>query len=101
MKIFAQNFNIESPHYSSIREWLERIGLYELNREKEKLQDWIYVVADNGSNLRKGIKLYQENHQQVIYTYDVTHGMANLLKKDLEIAQDFQDFLADCHRCKQ
>ena len=173
MKIFAENFNIESPHYSSIREWLERIGLYELNREKQQLQDWIYVVdltlelgqekalviygiteeswqsqvlkegralkhtdgeilsievtksatgewiheileelsiqvgiprqivADNGSNLRKGIKLYQEHHQQVIYTYDVTHGMANLLKKELETAQDFQDFLADCHRCKQ
>ena len=44
MKIFAENFNIESPHYSSIREWLERIGLYELNREKQQLQDWIYVV---------------------------------------------------------
>ncbi len=27
--------------------------------------------------------------------------MANLLKKQLEIAQDFQDFIADCHRCKQ
>ncbi len=173
MKIFAQNFNLESPHYSTIRQWFGRIGLYELNREKEKLQDWIYVidltlelgqekalviygiteeswqsqvlkegralkhtdgeilsievtksatgewiheilealsiqvgiprqiVADNGSNLRKGIKLYQENHQQVIYTYDVTHGLANLLKKELEIAQKFQDFWADCHRCKQ
>ena len=173
MKIFAQNFNLESPHYSTIRQWLGRIGLYELNREKEKLQDWIYVidltlelgqekalviygiteeswqsqvlkegralkhtdgeilsievtksatgewihgileelsikvgiprqiVADNGSNLKKGIKLYQNNHQQVIYTYDVTHGMANLLKKELDICQDFQDFLADCHRCKQ
>ena len=173
MKIFSQSFKIESPHYSTIRQWLGRIGLYELNREKEKLQDWIYIVdltlelgrekalvvygiseklwqaqvlkegralthtdgeilgievtesatgewiqevleklstkvgiprqivADNGSNLKKGIKLYQKNHQQVIYTYDVTHGMANLLKKELVSCQDFQDFLADCHRCKQ
>ena len=44
MKIFAQNFNIESPHYSTIRQWLGRIGLYELNREKEQLQDWICIV---------------------------------------------------------
>ncbi len=44
MKIFAQNFNLESPHYSTIRQWFGRIGLYELNREKEKLQDWIYVI---------------------------------------------------------
>ncbi len=173
MKIFAQNFNIESPHYSTIRQWLGRIGLYELNREKEQLQDWIcivdltlelgqekalviygiseeswqsqvlqegralkhtdgeilgieitraatgewiqgilselttkigiprQIVADNGSNLKKGIKLYQENHQQVIYTYDVTHAMANLLKNELVPSQDFQDFIADCHRCKQ
>jgi len=27
--------------------------------------------------------------------------MANLLKKELVSCQDFQDFLADCHRCKQ
>ena len=173
MAIFSQNFNLESPHYSTIRKWLGRIGLYELNREKEKRQDWIYVVdltlelgqekalviygisekswqsqvlkegralkhtdgeilrlevtksatgewikeilselttqvgiprqivADNGSNLKKGIKLYQENHQQVIYTYDVTHGMANLLKQELVPSQNFQDFLTDCHRCKQ
>ncbi len=44
MKIFAQNFNLESPHYSTIRQWFARVGLYELNREKEKLQDWIYVI---------------------------------------------------------
>ncbi len=173
MKILSQNFKTESPHYSTIRQWLGRIGLYELNRQKQQLQDWIYVVdltlelgrekalviygiseqiwqsqvlkegralkhtdgeilgievtqsatgewiqeillslttqvgiprqivADNGSNLKKGIKLYQEKHPQVMYTYDVTHGMANLLKKELVPAQDFQDFLADCHRCKQ
>ncbi len=173
LKIFSQSFKIESPHYSTIRQWLGRIGLYELNRKKEKLQDWIYIVdstlelgrekalvvygiseqlwqakvlkegralkhtdgeilgievtesatgewiqavlenltkkvgiprqivADNGSNLKKGIKLYQQKYQQVIYTYDVTHGMANLLKKELVSCQDFQDFLSDCHCCKQ
>ena len=44
LKIFSQSFKIESPHYSTIRQWLGRIGLYELNRKKEKLQDWIYIV---------------------------------------------------------
>lgn len=173
MNIFSQTFNIESPHYSTIRQWLGRIGLYELNRDKEKRQDWIYIVdstmelgeekaliiygiseqdwqsqllkegralkhtdgeilgievtksapgewireilekltlklgiprqivADNGSNLKKGIKLYQENYPQVIYTYDVTHAMANLLKKELVPSPSFQDFLADCNRGKQ
>jgi hypothetical protein len=173
MKIFSQTFKLESPHYSSIRRWLKRIGLSELNRGKEKREDWIYVVdstlelgqkralvvygiseeiwqshilkegralkhtdgeilaievtesatsewireilekltinlgitrqivADNGSNLKKGIKLYQENYQEVIYTYDVTCAMANLLKKELVSSANFQDFLADCSRGKQ
>jgi hypothetical protein len=173
MKIFSQSFKIESPHYSTIRQWLGRIGLYELKREKEKREDWIYIidltlelgkekalviygiseeiwqanilkeerglkhtdgeilaievtesatgewiqeilekltiklgtpcqiVSDNGSNLKKAIKLYQENHQEVIHTYDVTHAMANLLKKELVPSQIFQDFLTDCHQCKQ
>ena len=173
MNIFSQSFQIESPHYSSIRQWLGRVGLYELRRKKEKRPDWIYVVdstielgqekalviygiselnwqsqvlqqgralkhtdgeilaievtqsatgewvreilqqlslkvgipgqivADNGSNLKKGIKLYQQAHPQVIDTYDVTHAMANLLKKELVPGESFQDFLADCNRCKQ
>lgn len=154
MKILFQSSSIKSPHYSSIRQWVERIGLLELMRDKKR-DDWIYIVdltlqlgqekaliiygvseslwtnqilerggalrhtdgeilgievtesatgewiqemlekvtlqvgiplkivADSGSNLKKGIKLYQENYPQVIYTYDVTHAMANLLKKEL------------------
>jgi hypothetical protein len=59
------------------------------------------IVTDKGSNLQKGIKLYQENNQEVISTYDVTHAMANLLKKELVTDENYQDFLTDCHRCKQ
>lgn len=33
MKIFSQSFKIECPHYSTIRQWLGRIGLYELKRK--------------------------------------------------------------------
>lgn len=42
----------------------------------------VQIVADHGSDLKKGIKLYQQNHPEVIYTYDVTHGMALLLKHE-------------------
>lgn len=59
------------------------------------------IVTDKGSNLQKGIKLYQQNNPQVISTYDVTHAMANLLKKELVSSESYQNFLADCHRCKQ
>lgn len=33
MKIFSQSFKIECPHYSTIRQWLGRIGLYELKHK--------------------------------------------------------------------
>lgn len=173
MRIFSEGFSTEVPHYSTIRRWVERIGFYELNREKEKREDWIYImdltlelgrekalviygipedswqkivseerrclthtdgeilaieitesatsewiqqtlasltqtvgiprqiIADQGSNLKKGIQLYQESNPQVIYTYDVTHGMANLLKKELFSDEHFQLFCSDCHRSRQ
>ena len=172
MKILFQSSSIKPPHYSSIRQWVERIGLFELMRDKKR-DDWIYIVdltlqlgkekaliiygasesswtnqilgrggalrhtdgeilgievtesatgewiqemlekvtlrvgvplqiiADSGSNVKKGIKLYQENYPQVIYTYDVTHAMANLLKKELLPDEVFQSFLSDCHQCRQ
>jgi hypothetical protein len=173
MKILSQTISLETPHYSSIRNWLTRLGLYELKRPKEKREDWLYIVdltielgqkqalviygisqetwrekillegralkqtdgeilgleitesatgewiksvfekvtietgvplqiiADQGSNLKKGIQLYQQDHGQVIYTYDVTHGMANLLKQEFLADEVFQNFLADCHHCRQ
>ncbi len=36
MKIFSRSYLTDSPHYSSIRNWVGRIGLYELSRKKEK-----------------------------------------------------------------
>ena len=32
------------PSYSVIRQWLAKIGLYELERPKEKRDDWIWIV---------------------------------------------------------
>jgi hypothetical protein len=31
------------------------------------------IVSDKGSDLDKGIRLYQEKNLKVIHTYDVTH----------------------------
>lgn len=35
---------LEVPSFSIIRKWLGRIGLYELNREKEYRTDWIFII---------------------------------------------------------
>lgn len=173
MKLLSQSFSSQSPHYSSIRKWVGRMGLAELKREKEKREDWIFIIdltlelgrekaiviygiseqlwqekiwqeerglkhtdgeileikltetatgewiketledltlktgvprqilGDHGSNLKKGIELYRENDPEVIYTYDVTHGMANLLKKELVSSSVYQKFLLDCRQCRQ
>lgn len=44
MKILSRSYFPESPHYSSIRNWVGRIGLYELSRQKEKRDDWLFIV---------------------------------------------------------
>lgn len=44
LKLLSQDFEVGSPHFSSIRKWVARVGLYELNRPKEKREDWIFLV---------------------------------------------------------
>lgn len=162
-----------TPSFSSVRKWLGRVGVYELQRRKEYRQDWIFIIdltlelgsskglvilgvsqqhlveqvlpqeralehrdvellalevmqstqgklieekleeltkqvgqpvqilSDHGSDLKKGIELYQQKHQEVIYTYDVTHGMALLLKHELATDERYQSFLQQCHQCRQ
>ena len=161
------------PNFNTIRQWTLRLGLYELNRQKEYREDWIFIldmtielgaakcliilgiaqeklaniikqenrslqhedvevlsieildkspgtviaeklndlaervgtpmqiVSDRGSDIKKGIDLYRENNPQVIATYDVTHKMANILKRELLPDEIFQDFLRQCSLTRQ
>lgn len=163
----------KTPSFSSIRKWLGRIGIYELTREKERRDDWIFIVdftlelgkqkalvilgipqdnfveivannkkglshedvevlaieimnstrgeliekaldrvsekvgtpiqivADNSSDLARGIKLYSQKHPSLIYTHDVTHGMALLLKYQLDSDDRYQSFIQKCTVCRQ
>lgn len=172
-ELFAQLFNLPIPSYTSIRNWVFKLGLYELKKEKEYRADWIFIVdttlelgrakclvilginqekfiqictqqtrslehydvevlalevtecctgklveekltklssqvgipkqivADHGSDIKKGIELYQENHSEVIYTYDVTHQMANLLKSELSENKRYLEFIERCHITRQ
>ena len=156
-----------------IRKWLARIGIYQLTREKQYRDDWIFIVdftlelgkqkamvvlgvsqeyfneqviakkrglshpdmeilaleimtstkgeiilskleqiskkvgvpvqivADHGSDLACGIKLYQKNHPGIIYTHDVTHAMALILKSRLNNDERYQSFVKQCNLCRQ
>jgi hypothetical protein len=173
LRLFSDSFSSDIPHYTTIKQWVERLGLYALEYHPQKRNDWIYIadftiewgkkqafviygisqehfhtnilpsrrgvqqsdgqilaieitetptarwiqsvletvsyrlgfprqiISDHGSNLKKGIELFQENHPEIVYTYDVTHALANLLKKELLFPDIFQNFLSDCHHCRK
>lgn len=59
------------------------------------------IGSDRGSDLDKGIRLYQEQNPEVIHTYDVTHKMALLLKKELSRDEIYESFVTRSHQCRQ
>lgn len=169
-KIFGRE---KLPSYSVIRTWWSRIGLFELKREKEKRDDWIWIIdltvelgtekclvilgikeskiksiktginkclnhedvevltikimsstrgelvkeilvelgekigiprqiiSDKGSDLFKGIKLYQSENVQVMHSHDITHKMALLMKKELECEEKYVSFSQKCNVTRQ
>ena len=173
LELFKNGELQNTPSFSCIRKWLGRIGIYELQREKEYRNDWIFIVdftielgkqkalailgisqqylveeviskgrgllhedvellgleimdstkgelikskldkvtqqvvipvqivADHSSDLARGIKLYQQNYPELIYTHDVTHGMALLLKYKLNSDQKYQSFIQKCNISRQ
>lgn len=172
-ELFNDDKSQTTPSFTGIRKWLGRIGIYELKKENEYRDDWIFVidftvelgkqkalvvlgvsqeyfqeevvkkgrclshkdveilgieimdstkgemieeqldkigkrvgvpvqiVADNGSDLAKGIRLYQEKHPDLIYTHDVTHAMALILKKQLNSDDRYQSFIKECNISRQ
>ena len=54
------------------------------------------ILADHGSDIKKGIELYQQQHKETIYTYDITHQLALLLEGELKADERFQAFSAQC-----
>jgi hypothetical protein len=165
-EVFGRFFCLPQPSFSCIRQWLLRVGLYELQQQPPEHTDWIIIldltlelgqhkclvilgvpasrlaetgfalshhdvvvlelavltsctggviaqtlsqltqqigpplqiVSDQGSEVRKGITLYQQQYPRVIWTYDVTHQMALLLEKELASDERYQAF---CHQCTQ
>ena len=59
------------------------------------------IVSDHGSDIKKGIELFCNSHRKPIYTYDITHKTALLLKNILEPCSKWQSFLSQCTLTKQ
>lgn len=61
----------------------------------------LQIVSDHGSEIKKGIRLYQQQHPDLIWTHDVTHAMAILLKKELQGDETYQAFMRQCNLSRQ
>jgi hypothetical protein len=54
------------------------------------------IVSDHGSDLSKGVRLFQAANPVVVDTYDVTHKLACLVKAELEADPRWAEFLRNC-----
>lgn len=54
------------------------------------------IISDHGSDVKKGVELFVEQHPQTIYTYDVSHYMALLFQHELANDTKYQSFVAHC-----
>jgi hypothetical protein len=59
------------------------------------------IISDKGSDLYKGIKLYQDKNKGTIHSHDITHQMALCLKKELEKEEEYQSFANKCNQTRQ
>jgi hypothetical protein len=73
----------------------------QLEKISERVGVPVQIVADHGSDLARGINLYQQKHPGLIYTHDVTHAMALLLKHQLDSDDRYQSFIKECNICKR
>jgi len=54
----------------------------------------IAIIKDNGSALKKGVKIYNEKHNSNIETIeDITHIIANGLKKQFEKTKQYKEYI--------
>ncbi len=43
-KLLAQFFSIPTPSYNTIRQWFLKLGLFELQKPKNRRNDWIFII---------------------------------------------------------
>lgn len=59
------------------------------------------VVSDGGSEVKKGVSLFQAEYPQVVWHYDVSHRFGLLLEKELGGQEWWAPFIAQASQCRQ
>lgn len=61
----------------------------------------LQAVSDHGSDVLAGLRLFRADHEEVIEIYDITHGLAILLKRSLEPDPRWDGFVKACQGTRQ
>src|SRR5208283_4132882 len=61
----------------------------------------VQIVSDHGSDVLAGIRLFRQKNRHVVETYDITHGLAILLKNQLEPDPCWTSFVKACQSTRQ
>ena len=59
------------------------------------------IVSDGGADLKKGIELFRQAHPLTTHTYDITHKVACLLKKELEADPQWEQFVTESNLARR
>jgi hypothetical protein len=51
------------------------------------------IISDHGSDLKKGIEIFCNQHPQTCFIYDIKHKVAAILKRELKDDQDWNEFV--------
>jgi hypothetical protein len=79
-----------TPH--STGAWVAEV----LDRVCQRVGPPVQIVADQGSDLYKGIELFQQHSSATVYTYDISHRIATLFKAELGQDARWNAFLGHC-----
>jgi hypothetical protein len=61
----------------------------------------VLIVSDGGSDVKKGVTLFQAEHPEVVWNYDLSHRLALLLEEELGSQEWWADFLTQTAGCRQ
>jgi hypothetical protein len=59
------------------------------------------IVSDGGTDLKKGVELFRQAHPNTTHTYDITHKVACLLKKELEADPAWEEFVTESNLARR
>ena len=93
-----------SPHHGAMQVLAVEITTHStgawvaqvLRRVAQRTGPPVQIVADHGSDLHKGIALFQEHATACVYTYDISHLIATLLKAEMGRDARWESLLVHC-----